>query len=65
IERRAGGLTLAASLWLQWLRTYYTYQPGKGTYSGGSSYAAADLAQETRRVLPYFEVAAEWRVGRR
>ena len=65
IERRAGGLTLAASLWLQWLRTYYTYQPGKGTYSGGSSYAAADLAQETRRVLPYFEVAAEWRLGRR
>ena len=64
IERRAGGLTLTASLWLQWLRTYYAYQTGKGGFNG-TSYAAADLARETRRVLPYFEVAAEWRVGRR
>ena len=64
IERRAGGLTLTASLWLQWLRSYYAYQAGKGSFSG-TSYAAGDLARETRRVLPYFEVAAEWRVGRR
>ncbi|MET4075128.1 hypothetical protein [Hymenobacter sp. UYCo722] len=64
IERRAGGLTLTASLWLQWLRTYYAYQTGKGSFTG-TSYAAADLDRETRRVLPYFEVAAEWRVGRR
>ena len=64
IERRAGGLTLTASLWLQWLRTYYAYRPGPGSFNG-TSYAAADLARETRRVLPYFEVAAEWRVGRR
>ena len=64
IERRAGGLTLTASLWLQWLRTYYTYRTGPGSFSG-TSYAAPDLARETRRLLPYFEVAAEWRLGRR
>ena len=64
VERRAGGLTLTASLWLQWLRSYYAYRTGPGSFSG-TSYAAADLDRETRRLLPYFEVAAEWRVGRR
>ena len=65
VERRAAGrLNLTASLWLQWLRTYSTYTMGKGTYSG-SSYTALDLDRETRRLLPYFEVAAEWRVGKR
>lgn len=64
IERRAAGFTLAASLWLQWMRTYYTYEAGTGTYSG-SSYTALDLSQEINRVLPYFELSLEWRVGRR
>jgi hypothetical protein len=63
VERRANaGFTLAGSLWLQWMRTYSTYTPGRGVFSG-SSYTAADLAQETRRVVPYFELTAEWRVG--
>ena len=44
IERRAGGLTLTASLWLQWLRTYYAYRTGPGSFNG-TSYAAADLAR--------------------
>lgn len=65
VERRAtAGFNLAASVWLQWLRTYSTYAPGAGTYPG-SSYSALDLARETRRLLPYFELTAEWRVGRR
>ena len=65
VERRTpAGFNLTASIWLQWLRTYSAYSVGKGAYAG-SSYTAADLAQETRRVLPYFELAAEWRVGRR
>ena len=61
IERRAtAGLTLTASVWLQWLRTFSTYTAGPGTFAG-SSYSALDLARETRRVLPYFELALEWR----
>lgn len=60
-----GGFLLAASLWLQWLRTFNTYQQGTGPYAAGPSYTPADLTQELRRVLPYFEVTAEWRVGRR
>ena len=65
LERHATGrLNLTASLWLQWLRTFSAYTTGKGTFAG-SSYSALDLARETSRVLPYFEVAAEWRVGRR
>ena len=65
VERRTpAGFNLTASIWLQWLRTYSAYSVGKGAYAG-SSYTAVDLAQETRRVLPYFELAAEWRVGRR
>ena len=64
VERRAtAGFNLTASVWLQWLRTYSAYSVGKGAYAG-SSYTAVDLAQETRRVLPYFELAAEWRVGK-
>lgn len=63
--RGPGGLVLAASLWLQWLRTFNDYRQGTGTYVAGPSYTAADLTQELRRVLPYFEVTAEWRVGRR
>ena len=65
LERHVTGrLNLTASLWLQWLRTFSTYTTGKGTFAG-SSYSALDLARETSRVLPYFEVAAEWRVGGR
>ncbi len=65
VERHATGrLNLTASLWLQWLHTFSTYTTGKGTFAG-SSYSALDLARETSRVLPYFEVMAEWRVGRR
>ncbi len=65
VERRAtAGFTLTASIWLQWMRTFSTYAPGPGTYVG-SSYTALDLARETHRVLPYFELAAEWRLGRR
>ncbi|MDB5236535.1 MAG: hypothetical protein JWR44_3528 [Hymenobacter sp.] len=64
IERRAAGFNLTASVWLQWLRTYSTYTPGKGAYAG-SSYTALDLDRETHRLLPYFELTAEWRVGRR
>ncbi len=65
VERHvAGSLNLTASLWLQWLRTYSMYTLGKGTYASGSSYTALDLDRETRRLLPYFEVAAEWRVGK-
>jgi hypothetical protein len=63
VERRAAGFTLAASLWLQWMRTYYTYTTGTGVYTG-SSYTALDLTQEINRVLPYFELSMEWRVGR-
>ncbi|WP_210513893.1 hypothetical protein [Hymenobacter terricola] len=65
VERRAtAGFNLTASIWLQWMRTYNTYTTGPGTFIG-SSYSAQDLAQETRRVLPYFELAAEWRLGKR
>ena len=65
VERRAtAGFQLTASMWLQWLRTFSTYTPGPGVFVG-SSYSAIDLARETRRVLPYFELTAEWRVGRR
>ncbi len=64
VERHAtAGFHLTASVWLQWLRTYSTYAVGPGTFVG-SSYSALDLARETRRVLPYFELTAEWRVGR-
>ncbi|WP_201982704.1 hypothetical protein [Hymenobacter rubidus] len=65
VERRAtAGFNLTASIWLQWMRTYSTYKAGSGGFTG-STYTAAELAQETNRVLPYFEVTAEWRVGRR
>ena len=64
VERRAPGFALTASLWLQWMRTFSTYTTGKGAFIG-SSYSAVDLERETRRVLPYFELTAEWRVGRR
>ena len=65
VERRANArFNLTASLWLQWLHSYSTYAVGKGSYSG-TSYSALDLTRETRRVLPYFELAAEWRVGRK
>jgi len=63
VERHAPGFNLVASVWLQWLRTFSTYAPGPGVFVG-SSYSALDLARETRRVLPYFELTAEWRVGR-
>ncbi|GAC1372458.1 MAG: hypothetical protein NVSMB30_13180 [Hymenobacter sp.] len=63
VERRAAGFALTASVWLQWLRTFSTYAPGAGAFLG-SSYTAQDLARETRRLLPYFELTAEWRVGR-
>ncbi|MBF9239019.1 hypothetical protein I2I05_16575 [Hymenobacter sp. BT683] len=65
VERRAtAGFNVSASVWLQWLRTFSTYTTGSGTFIG-SSYTALDLARETSRVLPYFELTAEWRVGRR
>jgi hypothetical protein len=65
VERRAiAGFNLAASVWLQWLRNYYSYTPGSGSYIG-TSYLQADLEQETRRILPYFELTAEWRLSRR
>ena len=65
VERRApAGFSLTASVWLQWLRTFSTYRAGPGAFIG-SSYSALDLARETRRLLPYFELAVEWRVGRR
>ena len=61
IERRAtAGFNLVASVWLH---TYSTYKTGQGVFAG-SSYTALDLARETRRELPYFELTAEWRVGR-
>ena len=64
VERRTtAGFNLTASIWLQWLRTFSSYTAGSGPFVG-SSYSALDLARETRRVLPYFELAAEWRVGR-
>ena len=65
VERHAtAGFNLTASIWLQSLRTFSTYTAGQGAYAG-SSYSAMDLARETRRVLPYFELMAEWRVGQR
>ena len=65
IERRAtAGLVLSARLWLQWLRTYYVYTPGPGPYNG-TSYTPAELAYQVRRVVPYFEVNVEWRLGAR
>ena len=65
VERHAtAGFSLVASVWLQWLRTFSTYGTGTGAFAG-SGYYAIDLARETRRVLPYFELMAEWRVGRR
>ena len=65
VERHTtAGFNLTASVWLQWMRTFSTYTPGKGAFAG-SSYSALDLARETQRLLPYFELAAEWRVGRR
>ncbi|WP_310398152.1 hypothetical protein [Hymenobacter sp.] len=64
VERHAtAGFNLVASVWLQWLRTFSTYTTGPGAFIG-SSYTALDLARETRRLLPYFELTAEWRVGR-
>ena len=64
IERRAtAGFNFVASVWLRWLRTYSTCKTGQGVFAG-SSYTALDLAQETRRELPYFKLTAEWRVGR-
>ena len=60
-ERRAGNLTLSASVWLQQLRTLYRYRPGTGSFIG-TSYTAADLAQTTNQLYPYFEVALAWRV---
>jgi len=64
VERRAtAGFNLTASLWLQWMRTYSTYTVGRGSFIG-TSYSAGDLARETERVLPYFELTAEWRVGK-
>ncbi|WP_375434644.1 hypothetical protein [uncultured Hymenobacter sp.] len=60
-ERRAGNLTLAASMWLQQLRTLYRYRAGTGSFIG-TSYTAADLAQTTSQLYPYFEVALAWRV---
>ena len=66
VERRAtAGLNLTASLWLQWLRTFSTYTPGTGSTASGSSFTATELALETRRLIPYFEFSAEWRLGRR
>lgn len=65
IERHAvAGLTLSASLWLQWLYTYYAYTLGTGTTTA-SSYTAAELARATRRVLPYFEINVAWQPPRR
>ena len=62
-ERRAtAGFNIVASVWLQWLHTCSTYTTGVGSFAG-SSYTALDLARETQRVLPYFELSAEWRVG--
>jgi len=64
IERHAtAGFHLTASMWLQWLRTFSTYKPGTGVFVG-SGYSALDLARETKRVLPYFELTAEWRLRR-
>ena len=64
LERHvARRLDLSGRLWLQFLRTYSTYTPGTGS-STGSSYTAADLAAETRRLIPYFEVSMDWRVGK-
>ena len=64
IERRAtAGFTLAASLWLQWRRTFSTYETGQGL-PRGSGYLVADLARETRQLVPYFEITGAWRVGR-
>lgn len=60
-ERRAGNLTLSASVWLQQLRTLYHYRPGTGSFIG-TSYTAADLAQTTNQLYPYFEVVLAWRV---
>ena len=64
VERHTGSFNLTASVWLQWLRTYSTYARGRGTFAG-SSYSALDLDRETSRVLPYFELAADWRLGRK
>lgn len=60
-ERRAGNLTLSTSVWLQQLRTLYHYRPGTGSFIG-TSYTAADLAQTTNQLYPYFELALAWRV---
>ncbi|MBC8084271.1 MAG: hypothetical protein H7Z21_13785 [Hymenobacter sp.] len=62
-ERRAGGLTLSGSVWLQQLRTLYRYRPGSGSFVG-ASYTVADLARATSNLYPYFEVALAWRVRR-
>ena len=65
VERHTpAGFNLVASVWLQWMRTFSTYEPGRGAFTG-TSYTAADLDRETRRILPYFELTAEWRLGRR
>ncbi|HEX8326382.1 MAG TPA: hypothetical protein VF629_02490 [Hymenobacter sp.] len=64
VERHTTNFNLTASVWLQWLRTYSTYTMGTGPFAG-SSYSALDLDRQTRRLLPYFELTAEWRVGRR
>jgi hypothetical protein len=60
-ERRAGNLTLSASMWLQQLRTLYRYRLGTGSFIG-TSYTAADLERTTNELYPYFEVALAWRV---
>ena len=49
IERWATvGFNLVASVWLQLLRTYSTYETGQGV-SAGSSYTALDLARDPPR----------------
>ena len=60
VERRAAaGSGLTASLWLQWRRTFATYETGAGL-PGGSAFLATDLARETRQLVPYFEVTGSW-----
>jgi hypothetical protein len=65
VERRAtAGFTLAASLWLQWRRTFSAYEAGTGLPTG-NGYLAAELARETQQLVPYFEVTGAWCVGRK
>ncbi|MCB2379991.1 hypothetical protein LGH70_20520 [Hymenobacter sp. BT635] len=61
-ERRTQtGFTVAASLWLQQLRTFYRYTEGQGAYVG-AGYTTEDLQRSTRNLYPYFEVAVNWRI---